>query len=72
MRTTLNTEYRTLKVYFIIHVFVPLQFKVYSPKFTIKITLTNNHTISKNTHQRNTQSNPQLDISTVPRKSHDK
>ena len=36
MRTPLNTEYRTLTVYFIIHVPISLQFKVYSPKFVIK------------------------------------
>ena len=36
MRTPLNTEYRTLTVYFIIHASISLQFKIYYPKFVIK------------------------------------
>ena len=37
MRIPLNTEYKTLIVYFIIHACMPLQFKLYSPKFTNKL-----------------------------------
>ena len=36
MRAPLNTEYRTLIVYFIIHVSISPQIKVYSSKFVIK------------------------------------
>ena len=36
MRTPLNTEYKILTIYFIIHTSISLQFKVYSPKFVIK------------------------------------
>ena len=37
MRTPLNTEYRTLTIYFNIHASMSLQFKAYSPKFTNKL-----------------------------------
>ena len=36
MRISLNREYRTLIVYFIIHASISLQFKVYSQRFVIK------------------------------------
>ena len=37
MRTPLNTEYRTLTVYFNIHASMPLQFKTHNPKFTNRL-----------------------------------
>ena len=37
MRTPLNTEYRTLTIYFNIHASTHLQSKAYSPKFTNKL-----------------------------------
>ena len=37
MQTLINTEYRTLKVYFNIHASMPLQFKAYSQKFTNRL-----------------------------------
>ena len=37
MRTLLNTKFRTLTVYLVIHASMSLQFKVYSPKFTNKL-----------------------------------
>ena len=37
MRTPLNTEYRTLKVYFNIRASMSLQFKAYNPKFINKL-----------------------------------
>ena len=36
MRTPLNTEYKTLTVYFIIHASISPQIRVYSPMFVIK------------------------------------
>ena len=36
MRTPLNIDYRTLKVYFNIHASMTLIFKLYRPKFVIK------------------------------------
>ena len=39
MRTPLNTEYRTLTVYFNIRASMPLQSKAYSPRFINKLLL---------------------------------
>ena len=58
MQISLNTEYRTFTVY-IIHAYISLQFKVYSPKHVINFLAASILPSPKNTSQ-NTQSNPQL------------
>ena len=40
MRTPINTEYKTLTVYFIMHASISLQFKAYRPKLVIKFLVT--------------------------------
>ena len=44
MRTLLDIKYETLTVYFIIRASMPLQFKIYTPRFVITIFCTSNLT----------------------------
>ena len=66
---TLNREYRTLSVYFIINVSVSLQFNCYNPKFTIKFLNPTFLLFSKIRCRGTHRANPQLNTLTISRKS---
>ena len=60
MRTPLNTEYRSLTVYFNIHASMFSQFKAYRPKFTNKLFHQQSYHIRKYVTKKHTEQSTAL------------